>query len=178
MRWQDLLADVEAQAEALQRLETEAEAAERARTESGAVRWAQRWGAARGAEVTCHLSSGAQVRGRVLDAGEDWVLLASDPGQVSEILVPLAAIEAVSGLGPFAAPAEASPIAVDLRWLLRRTARDRAAVAIATTSGAVWTGVVGRVAADHLDLALGDGTAGATGRVTVPVSAVVSVARR
>lgn len=176
MRWQDVLADVEAQADAAQRLETEAEAAERTRIEVGAVRWQQRWTGAVGAPVTCVVATGGQLRGRVVDAGEDWVLLSGD--DAGETLVALAAVEAVTGLGSLAAP-DAAPVgasAVTLRWLLRRLARDRATVRITTRSGSAWTGVIARVAADHVDLVVAD--APDAPRLAVPVAAVVSVVRR
>jgi hypothetical protein len=66
------------------------------------------------------------------------------------------AVVAVRGLGRAAeSPAAAGEAAarLDLGYILRAVARDRCAVEVTMRDGAVLTGTIDRVGADHLDLA-------------------------
>ena len=153
MRWQGLFDDLEAQLEAAEAAELAGEVAERTRREVALLRIADRLRAAEGAAVTVTLPGAGAVRGRLLDAGVDWLLL-EEPGP-REVLVPLLAVLGVTGLGPRTAAPDDSPVAkrLDLRWALRGLARSRTGVALVLVDGSTVTGTLDRVGADHLDLA-------------------------
>jgi hypothetical protein len=90
----------------------------------------------------------------LLDAGVDWVLL--EETGLREVLVPLAAVLAVTGVGSrSAAPGAEGEVArrLDLRWALRGLARDRAGVAVVLRDGTTVSGTLDRVGADHVDVA-------------------------
>lgn len=166
MRWQSLFDDLEAQLDAAAAAELAGEVAERSRTERARVRVADRFAAAAGAAVAVTVPGAGTLRGSVLDAGVDWLLVAEQPGR--EVLLPLAAVLAASGVpragaedpGP-PGPADGRLVArarvakaLDLRWALRGLVRDRAAVAVGLVDGTVLTGTLDGVGADHVDLAV------------------------
>ena len=180
MRWQALFDDLEAQLAAAQAAELTAEVAERTRREAALVRLVDRLRAAEGALVAVCLPGAGVLRGRLLDAGADWLLV--DEGSGREVLVPLAAVLGVTGLDARSAAPDDGPVAkrLDLRWALRGLARSRSGVALGLVDGTLVTGTLDRVAKDHLDLAehgLGEGRrAAAVRRVRlVPLSAVALV---
>lgn len=170
VRWDQLFADLEAQADALDRAALEGDAAERQRLEQGRLQVASRLAAHVGRVVTLHLVQGEALAGEVREVGADWVLLdrraAAAPQWVPQsvpqsVLVGVAAIDAVAGLtraslagddpgSPDGGPLLRLPIGVVLRGL----ARDRALVAVRLRSGSTLTGTIGRVGVDHLDLAM------------------------
>lgn len=153
MRWQGLFDDLEAQFDAAQAAEVAGEVAERTRRETALLRLVDRLRAAEGAEVAVTLPGAGVLRGRLLDAGADWLLM--EESGLREVLVPLAAVLGVTGLGGRSAVPDDSPVAkrLDLRWALRGLARSRTGVALALLDGSVVTGTLDRVGADHLDLA-------------------------
>jgi hypothetical protein len=180
MRWQALFDDLEAQFDAAQAAELAAEVAERTRRESALLRLADRLRAAEGALLTVSLPGAGVLRGRLLDAGTDWLLL--DEGAAREVLVPLVAVLGVTGAGARSAVPDDGPVAkrLDLRWALRGLARSRSGVALGLVDGSLVTGTLDRVAKDHLDLAehgLGEARrAGAVRQVRlVPLGAVAYV---
>ena len=125
---------------------------DRTRREAGLIRTVDRLRAARGAEVVLALPGGGLLGGVLRDAGDDW-LLVEQPG-AREVLVPLAAVLSVTGLGRRTAQ-DAGEVArrLDLRWALRGLARSRTAVQVGLVDGAVLSGTLDRVGADHVDLA-------------------------
>lgn len=153
MRWRGLFDDLEAQFDAAEAAELAGEVAERTRRESALLRLADRLRAAEGAPLTVVLPGAGAVRGTLLDAGADWLLL--EESGAREVLVPLAAVLGVTGLGARSAAPDDSPVAkrLDLRWALRGLARSRTGVALGLVDGSLVTGTLDRVAADHLDLA-------------------------
>ena len=180
MRWRELFDDLEAQYDASQAAELAGEVAERTRRELALLRLVDRLRAAEGAELTVTVPGAGPLRGRLLDAGVDWLLL--DEGSGRESLVPLAAVLGVTGAGSRAAAPDDGPVArrLDLRWALRGLARSRAGVSLGLVDGSVVTGTLDRVAADHLDLAEhGQGEARRAGAVRsvrlVPLSALALV---
>ena len=154
MRWQALFDDLEAQLAEGEAAELQAEVADRTRREVGLVRVVDRLAAASGHEVAVALGAAGVLRGRILDAGVDWLLIEETGAR--EVLVPLAAVLGVAGLGPHTGtPGAEGEVGrrLDLRWALRGLARSRAGVALVLRDGSVVSGTLDRVAADHLDLA-------------------------
>ena len=180
MRWRGLFDDLEAQFEAAQAAELAGEVAERARREAALLRLVDRLRAAEGAPVVVTVTGAGVLRGQLLDAGTDWLLL--EEAGTREVLVPLRAVLGVTGVGARSAAPDESPVAkrLDLRWALRGLARNRTSVAVGLVDGTLVTGTLDRVGADHLDLAehgLGEARrAGAVRQVRlVPLPAVVLV---
>ena len=152
MRFSRLFADLEAQLAVAEAEELAAEVADRTRREAGLVRAVDRLRAAVGAQLAVSVSGQQVLRGRLLDAGQDWLLLADSRG--AELLVPLAAVLGVVGLpAPVAPPAGEVERRLDLRWSLRGLARSRVGVAVGLTDGSSLTGTLDRVGADHVELA-------------------------
>ena len=181
MRWQSLFEDLEAQLDAAAGAELAGEVAERTRLETGRLRLADRLAAASGAAAAVTLPGLGTVRGEVLDAGVDWLLLGE--GGVREALVPLHAVLGITGLGGRTAPPDAETLVgkrLDLRWALRGLARGRHGVAVVVRDGSTVTGTLDRVGADHVDLAEhapGEARRAGTVRAVrlIPLDAVVLV---
>lgn len=181
MRWEELFADLEGQAEAALAAELAAEVAERTRREVGRLRLVDRLRAAYGADVVVRVRGAGALRGTVADVGSDWALLAEPDGYGA--LVPLAEVLALSGVGarselPGAEGAVEQRL--DLRYALRRLVRDRAAVRLVLVDGTTVAGTLDRVAADHVDLAQHDPDEARRARAVrqvllVPLSAVALV---
>jgi hypothetical protein len=154
MRWQQLFADLEAQFIEAAAASDRAEDASRARLEMGAVALADRLRGALGHPVLLRCRGAGQVAGALTDVGVDWLLLEDDAGR--EVLVSAGAVLVVGGLGrqtAAAEPAGAVRSRLDLRRAVRALARDRAPVQVVLEDGAVISGTVDRVGADHLELA-------------------------
>lgn len=153
MRWRRLFDDLEGQFAAAVEAELTAEVADRSRREAAAVHLRDRLGAALGARTTVHLPGIGQLQGVLVDSGVDWVLL-EEAGD-GEVLVPLAAVLGVTGVGAGAATPDDSVVGrrLDLRWALRGLARSRTVVRLVLLDGSVLPGTLDRVGADHVDLA-------------------------
>ena len=154
MRWEQLFADLEAQAEEQDAAAEQAEEASRARAEYGRVRLADRLRGASGRELSLSCRGGAQLHGRLVDVGVDWLLLVD--AQAREVLVAADAVISVAGLVAVTAPAgEPGEVArrLDLRRALRALARDRATVSGLLEDGTALTGTIDRVGADFVELA-------------------------
>lgn len=153
-RWQDLFDDLSAQLEAGQAAELAAEVADRTRREAGAVALDDRLAAAAGGLVQVRVPGHAAVRGRLVDTGPGWLLVALDARR--EALVPRPSVLALTGLTHRAqAPGTAAAVSrrLDLRWALRALTRERAGVGVLLADGSTLTGTLDRVGADHVDLA-------------------------
>jgi hypothetical protein len=154
MRWQQLFDDLEAQMAAADAAELEAEVADRTRRELALLRLVDRLGETNGHAIAATVWGAGTVRGRLLDAGVDW-LLVEETGQ-REVLVPLAAVLGVTGVGArTAVPDGEGEVGrrMDLRWALRGLARDRAGVSVVLRDGSTVSGTLDRVGADHVDVA-------------------------
>jgi hypothetical protein len=154
MRWQALFDDLEAQLAAADAAELHSEVTDRTRREVGLVRVVDRLVAATGEDVAVAVGAGGVVHGRVLDVGVDWLLVEEIGAR--EVLVPLAAVQGVTGLvAQSGSPGAEGQVGrrLDLRWALRALARSRAAVAVVLRDGSVVSGTLDRVGADHVDLA-------------------------
>jgi hypothetical protein len=153
-RWQQLFADLEAAAEAGDHADFVAEVADRTRSEAGRLRLTDRLRAVIGHQMTLELHGGQSVTAVLREVGPDWVLLAEPPAR--ELLVPLAAVCVVRGLGALSShPGSEGAVAarLDLRYALRRLARDRAAVVVVLAGGGTLHGTCDRVGVDFLELA-------------------------
>ncbi len=153
MRWKTLFDDLEGQWEAAEAAALVGEVSDRTRREQALLRLVDRLGPALGAALTVTVRGGV-VRGRLVDQGSDWLLLEEAGGH--ELLVPISGVLGLVGLGARSASPEAEgPVAkrLGLGWALRGLARSRAGVALHLVDGAIVTGTLDRVGADHLDLA-------------------------
>jgi len=97
MRWEDLFADLEGQAEALGVAERAAEVAELTRLEASRLELAGRLRAAAGTSITVRCLGGWTLSGRLGAVGTGWLLL--DEGGGREALLATAAVTSVAGLG-------------------------------------------------------------------------------
>lgn len=169
-RWSELAADLDALAEAQEVAASDAMVAELTRAEHATIALPDRFRAATGTGVVVDLADGEPLRGVVRTATETWLLLAGAAHGRERHLIPLAAIDGVSGLGVRSAPAAGRELA--LTSPLRDLQRDRRTVLVRTRVR-VARGRIGRVGADHLDLDVADGSR--RGVRVVPFSALLCV---
>lgn len=183
MRWDDLFADLEAQADALERAERAGEVAERTRIELGSIGLLDRLRPAQGSAVRIQLAGGIAVAGSVDRVGVDWLLVSE--GDAREVLVALSAVRTVAGLGREAAVPDSGGTVLarlTLRSALRGLARDRSGVAIHLVDGTALAATIDRVGADFVEAARHP--AGEPRRrdmvrdvVLVPIAAIAAVRR-
>ncbi|MBB3086088.1 hypothetical protein [Geodermatophilus sabuli] len=182
MRWQQLFADLAAEFEAAETAAERAEDGSRRRAELGAVRFAERVAGSAGMRIAVRCRGAGDVAGTLADVGSDWLLLVDDGRR--EVLVALAAVRSVAGLGRATAlpePERAVRGRLDLRRALRGLARDRAVVQVVLDDGSVYGGTVDGVGADYVELAEHDvdqpRRAGAVRGVRAVVLPAVAVVR-
>ncbi len=155
MRWDDLFADLEAQADALETAARGTEVGERTRIELGTLGLGERLSAAVGEPLHLRVAGDTQVAGTLVRVGVDWLLV--DEGAGREALVATGAVLAVGGLGrAAAAPGSGGAVhaRLTLRHALRGIARDRSAVRVHLVDGSVLDATVDRVGADFADVAV------------------------
>jgi hypothetical protein len=155
MRWDQLFADLEAQADAVALAERGAEADERARIELARVELVDRLAPAVGTVVRVRCPSGVLVGGTLTRVGAGWLLI-DEPAQ-RQALVAVPAVVSVSGLGRLTAPAHSLGVVASrlgFAYALRAIARDRSGVRIDLVDGAALDGTVDRVGADFIELAI------------------------
>lgn len=153
-RWELLFADVDAEFEALRREEVAAETADRSRREFALIAFVDRLRAAVGVPLRVWLPEGEPIEGVVREVGPDWMLLAETDRR--EVLLPLAEVSGVRGLpGRTAVAGAEGAVAarLDLRYVLRRLARDRASLLVTLRGGQVVSGTCDRVGRDFLEIA-------------------------
>jgi hypothetical protein len=182
MRWQELFADLEAQARSLERAEDEGEIAERIRGELARITLMNRLRAQLSCEVQLSIWGFGEVIGRLDRAGADWLLVRA----ADEMIVPIGAVLSLTDLLPDAVSSNGvRHVASSLRLAsaLRAVARDRSAVVVTLRSGQSLAGTPDRVGADFVDLALHDvgeppRRTQVRSRATVGFSAIACVRRR
>lgn len=182
MRWENLFADLEAQLAAADTAEVDSEIADRTRREAALLGLVDRLLGAVGGTVAVQVEGAGWVRGRVLEVGQEWLLVDESAGR--EVLVPLSAVLSVAGLGAASvAPGSAGRVFERLRLssAVRGIARDRSEVAVFVRDGSSVAGVIDRVGSDFLELrrspdGKGRDSDGASA-VAVPSAAVVLIRR-
>ncbi|MEO6502452.1 MAG: hypothetical protein ABIQ09_11135 [Jatrophihabitantaceae bacterium] len=153
MRWDDLFADLEAQAQALLVAERDAEVAELTRLETSRLRFASRLRPAVGEVIKVRCLGGMALSGRLSAVGAGWLLL--DEGAGREALLAAAAVTSVAGLGRLAgAPGSALDASLGIGHALRGVARDRSVLRACLTDSTVLDGTLDRVGADFVDFAV------------------------
>ncbi len=150
MRWSDLFADLEAQLQASDRALLTAQVAEGTRRERASVSWADRASTCTGEPLTVHTPAG-RVRGTLQDLGSDWLLLEEQAR--GSAIVPFTAVLSVVGLPRHSDDSRGYGRRFGVGVALRAIARDRGPVVLLDTHGAVVTGTIDMVGADHLDIA-------------------------
>jgi hypothetical protein len=156
VRWDSLFADLEAQADQLERAERAGEVEERTRAELVRQTLHARLRVALGSGLRVVVAGGLAVSGELRRVGSDWVLLDAGAAADTEWLVPTVAIQTISGLGRQAA-AEADGVVesrLDFRHVLRGVARDRAQVRAHLQEGSSLTATLDRIGADFVDAAV------------------------
>ncbi|HEX8768525.1 MAG TPA: hypothetical protein VF714_09155 [Jatrophihabitans sp.] len=153
MRWDDLFADLEAQAQALLRAERDAEVAELTRLETSRLELVSRLRPALGGVLRVRCLGGVALAGRLSAIGTGWLLLDEEAGR--EAFVATAAVVSIGGLGRLAAAPDA---ALDARLgigrALRGLARDRSVLRACLTDSTVIDGTVDRVGSDFVEFAV------------------------
>lgn len=166
VRWEALFDDMEAQLAAARSAAVRLDVAELTRAERATVGLADRLRASRDTSVTLRTAHGEPLEGALVDVTSEWLLLAVGP--VQRALVPTAAVIAIAGLTPHAAPAAATvERRLGLGHALRALARDRAVVRVRSRDVEL-VGRVDRVGADHLDLTETDRPTGRARTWAVP----------
>lgn len=173
-----LFADLAGQLDGARGLELDSAVADLTRAEAATITLEDRLRAAAGGSVQLLLVGGIDLQGEVREVAPEWVLLVV-VGR--EVVVPLAAVDAVRGLGARAAPAPGSGApargrALGLGHVLRTIARDRTVVRV-RTAHREHVGRINRVGKDHVDLVAVplDGRAGRAGHGDVVVVAFSSM---
>lgn len=153
MRWDELFADLEAQAEALQVAERDCEVAELTRLEASRLTFTNRLSAAVGSRLRLRCLGATMLVGRLNASGPGWLLLDEETGR--QALVAASAVTSVAGLGRLSvAPGSAVTSGLGLASVLRAVARDRSVLRVGLTDSSVLDGTLDRVAADYVELAV------------------------
>lgn len=149
-RWDRLFDDLEAQLAADESRELRAEVADRTRRERALIDLQSRLLGNLGQPEVGVRTPASTYSGRLDDAGPDWLLLHGTRGAV---LVPLAAVRSLTGLGPRVEQPSLVAKGFGFGMALRALSRDRLVVEIADLDGRTTTGTIDAVGADHLELA-------------------------
>ncbi|MBC7298201.1 MAG: hypothetical protein H5T82_04835 [Demequina sp.] len=166
MRWDDLFSDLEAQLSAAQDAQFQADVSDLTRSERASIELAERLLTARGQSVALTLRDGEMVRGVVVDAAVQWLLLEAGGPQT---LVPMRAVALVSGLPPRTSHVTEVERRLGIGHALRALARDRARVIVDFGVGEV-TGLIAIVGADYVEVSTSVGAMSA-----VPIDAIMRV---
>jgi hypothetical protein len=166
MRWDDLFSDLGAQLGAAQDAQFQADVSDLTRSERASIELAERLLTARGSAVALTLRDGEVVRGEVVDAAVQWLLLGASGPQT---LVPMRAVALVSGLPPRMSLVTEVERRLGIGHVLRALARDRARVVIDFGAGEV-TGLIAVVGADYVEVSTSVGAMSA-----VPIDAIMRV---
>lgn len=154
MRWDDLFADLEAQAALLAQRERADEVGERSRIEVGRLAAIDRLRPAEGAIVSVTVLGGERIDGILRRVGAQWLLIEERVGR--EAVVALSAVLTVAGLSRWSADSSgvgAVESRLGLASALRGMARDRASVRVHLVDSHELDGTIDRVGSDYFELA-------------------------
>lgn len=152
VRWDDLFADLEAQAEALATAERDAEVDELVRLETSRLCLLDRLRPAVGGAIKLRCLGGLVLSGTLSRVGADWLLL--DEGAGREAIVATAALTSVTGQGRLSGMANSRLDAkLGIGHALRGVARDRSVLRACLTDASVIDGTVDRVGLDFVEIA-------------------------
>lgn len=151
MRWELLFDDLEAQAAAASAAELAGEVADRTRRERALVELVDRVVSRSGGRLLLRMAGGATYEGTLADVAQQWLVLRTP----APVLVPMAAVTSISGLGTGAVTTGREGVRrrITLASALRAVARDRSPVQVVLVDGSVLTGTLDSVGADHVDVA-------------------------
>ncbi len=156
MRWQELFDDLGGQLDHADAVDRAAEADDDLRVARSRLALPA-WMASTGTELTLAMRDRTTVVGRVVEHGDDWVVVRDGRGDVVVLVGSVtSASRAVSGApapAPVVAPSTRSSLS--LRTVLRGHVRRRAPVSVGTPAGVV-RGTPDAVGADHLEVAVHD----------------------
>lgn len=185
VRWDELFADLEADAEGLAQRERDAEIAERTRIELASLTLLDRLQAGIGQELGIDVMGAGRLNGRLRRVGPVWLLLEVDSRQ--GWVVSVDAITGVQGLTAAAGSAPGGSSAARATWAsaFRTMSRDREVVLVRRVDGTAVRGLPARVGRDFVEvLARDDDTSsGREARLAprlriVPYAAVAAVGLR
>ncbi len=149
MGWPDAAAGIAASAA---RAESDVQVSQLVPAEWARISLADRLRGSMSRQLTAVSSDGSRHEGKLVDVGDDWLLLVN--GDV-ETMMFLRAIATVSGLGdPSASSDAASASCSSANMLWREWTRERRHTRIALADGSVMAGRVFRVGRDTLDVVL------------------------
>ncbi|MBA2456277.1 MAG: hypothetical protein H0V48_07055 [Nocardioidaceae bacterium] len=173
MRWDDVFADLEADAAGLEGRERDAEIADRTRGELARITLADRFRAALGRTVSVRVVGVGVLEGAVTRIAAPWLLL--ETAGASEWLVAWPAVVSASGLPRQAVSAPPRQVAAALGWpaTWRVLARDRATVHVVRHDASTLTAVPERAGSDFVELRTGSAAAATV--ELVPYNAVMAV---
>jgi len=171
VRWDDVFAELAADAEELDRRERDAEIADRTRAELATITLADRFRAAQGRQVSVRVQGLGVLVGQVQRVTPHWLLLSSSGA--TEWLVAWSGVAGASGLPRQAVARTAGRVESALGWpaTWRVLARDRATVHVVRHDGSSITGVAQRVGADFVEIQPG----GSDDVELVPYASVTAV---
>jgi small nuclear ribonucleoprotein (snRNP)-like protein len=154
-----LLDDLEGQAEGLYLADRAVEVAELGVAQYAEVELAGRWQASVDRPLRVVTTDGWDMRGRLVRAAADWVVLSSDEG--GAWAVHLRSVALVTGLADRTVPAEARPLSarLSLGSLLRRLAGEASPVSLRLVGGRIVRGRLTRVGADFAEVRADGGEA-------------------
>lgn len=172
MRWDELFADLESEADELERRNRDADIADRTRSAHAQASWLTRCG---GAELTMRVIGAGLLRGVPDTVSPAWLLLRT--GEAMDWVVSTTAVISVSGLRDGSVPER--PLDQRLTWThaWRALSRDRSEVRVVCRDSTVIRGVADVVGRDYVELRAYDGGRPA-GRAAeaIPYAAVAAVA--
>ncbi len=166
MRWDALFTDLEAQMGAAEHAQFQSEVQDLTRSERAGIELGARLVSAKGTMVSLRLADGETVRGVLVDAAAQWLLI-GDAGP--QTLIPVHAITLVSGLPPRSTELSEVEKRLGIGHALRALARDRARVIVDTMAGSA-SGIIGVVGADFIEISTGVGAS-----VALPMAAITRV---
>ncbi len=186
VRWDELFADLEGRARALESQQRAAEIADRIRGENAQVALVNRLRRHLGAPLRLLVTGAGELAGVVTRVGPDHVLLDGDRPGESESLVALLAVASVWDLSTEAVSPDsvgAVEARLGLASVLRGVAADRSAVTVVLREGSRLHGTLGRVGQDWCEVAeheIGEVARPGNlhGRRTVPLTALASLHRQ